>query len=284
MIRPVALAVFFCLGMFQAAAADCSAGAVAAARSSFKARYKAREFKPARDLLNEVWSECFADNPDGIVAAEIASDLALAQHRSGDSDDCLQTLSDFMPGFRTADRRLASLPERLRKAIVFNIGLCEKQCPAPGPGCLMARVAKAHARLDRSDFTTARDCGFEAGEGAKALSAELCVKIVPAKRHVDLAERDTASPAEICPGLALVRRNGKSDVLAIARASWLRNAETCCAEIDISADAAGRIRIAPAENPPEGCITGKRSHVGEDIYAPKSGGLKPVKQTLIPVR
>ena len=276
--------VFLLLAMRGGLAADCSGEGVAAARAAFKIRYHAADYSAARDILSGLWSDCFIAKPDGVAAAEIASDLAIAAHRAGDSDECLQTLADFMPGFRDAERRLAALPERLRKAIAFNIRLCARQCPGPGPGCLTLRVAQAHAKLARGEFTSAALCKFDAGEGAVALSRDLCLWIEPPEREVDLAERETANPAEMCPPLSLVGRDGRKRRVALPAVSWLRNVETCCAEVSIETAADGRVRIAPAENPPEGCLSGKRSFVAEDVFRLGRGTLHPVSRALIGVR
>jgi hypothetical protein len=274
----VLLLVFLLLVAPAAAQTDCSPAAVDAARKQFRTLYDAKDYAKARDTLKPVASDCFDDDPKGVLAASVLSDLAIAAHNAEDNDTCIEALHSYALDSSGYQQRLSALPEKLRNAIQFNLGACTAGCNIVDAACQSIRAALALQKLAKGDFAPAA-CPFSAGKGAVALpdAPGQCVTILPPRKKVEWGNYTTADPQAVCPRLGLARSEAgtiKTTEIPLPKDSWLRELEICCVNPVLTIARDGRFRIQPEENPPEGCLSGHRTYVVEEIYTLEHGKLR----------
>jgi hypothetical protein len=256
---------------------DCSPAGINAAREAFRAQYQAKDYAGARDILVP-FANCFGDDPQGALAAAALSDLAIAAYHVGDGEACAEALAPYAPTAKDYRRRLARLPRAARGGILFNLHRCVAGCPMVAPTCQSIAAALALQRRAKGNFS-ATQCPFAAGGPAVAFprGGDTCLTILPPLREVPWGERADADPDRVCPRLALTRREGgavRVNEIALPTGSWLRDLELCCAKPVIGVARNGRFAIEPEDNPPEGCLSGHRTYIVEEVYALDHGRLR----------
>jgi hypothetical protein len=261
-----------------AANTDCSPAGVAAARKQFRNYYDTRDYTKARNTLRPFVLDCFGEDPQGILAASMLSDLAIAAHHAGDDDVCIEALEPYAPGTSGSERRLSGLPDELKKAILFNLGRCTRGCNIVDAPCQSIRASLALEKLVKGGIA-ASACSFPAGKDAVAVpgAAGHCLTILPPRRAGEAAYRDNADPRAVCPRPELARREGKAITrteIDLPNGSWLRDLEICCVRPILTVTRNGEVVLVPEENPPEGCLTGHRTYVVQEIYALDRGKLR----------
>jgi hypothetical protein len=270
-----ALTVLICFiaATGRAAAADCSAGGIGEARQQFRQAYAAQDFGGAEDILNSLRNDCITEkNVDPVLAAEIASDYAIAAHRSGDDDVCIDALARYSPWQGPPTAAMAKLPERLRRGIMFNYRLCESWCAGvdhyTDAACVSLRVQQGLDKMLPGDFAE-KPCPFESGGSPTlALPDGACLAVFAPPNGRAQSEDDEKDPASVCPQVARVQeRNGSvvADTLDVPAKSMLRRPVLCCVPIDLAIDHGGRIEVTPSDNPPEDCHSGHRAAPQQDI-------------------
>src|SRR5262245_21985812 len=187
-----------------AAETDCSPAGIAAARKQFRTYYAAKDYAKARDTLQPLQSDCFGDDPQGILAASVLSDLAIAAFHAGEFEACAEALAPYSPYAPGYERRLASLTEQVRKSILFNLNLCTASCPMVAPTCQSIAASRALLKRAKGDFT-APVCPFPADGDAVAVPgvAGQCLTILPPRQEVEWGNRAEADPQAVCPRLGL---------------------------------------------------------------------------------
>lgn len=264
---------------------DCSARAIARTRAAFQAAYDARDYAAASAIIAPLWEACVRDRPAApALGAAIASDYAIAAHRTGDDELCLDLLLDYArpPGATVAGS--ARLPAALRRAIDHNIGLCRVRACASqmSAACASLRILEQSARLVGPEFRAA-PCGFgvegvtasvalPSAGGARA-EARCLALLPPELAEVSLGEREGGDPARVCPRAVLARRGStgegrvRTEPVALPDHSFLRDTGLCCAEVELTVAPDGRVAATPVENPPEHCLSGHRTDVLQDVFA-----------------
>src|SRR5919198_6053966 len=179
--------LFLCLLLVAAPAAadtDCSPAAITAARTQFRPLYAAKEYSKARDTLAPAL-ECFADDPKGLLAASVLSDLAIAAYNAGDNSTCIAALQAYAPSSRGYKQRASGLPEPLKRAIWFNLTLCTGGCNMVDAECQSIRTAFALQNLVKGEFATPA-CPFRARSRSIALPDQpgQCLTILPPHRKL----------------------------------------------------------------------------------------------------
>jgi hypothetical protein len=276
--------LFFCLLLAATPAVadtDCSPAAITAARTQFRPLYAAKEYAKARDTL-ALALECFADDPKGVPAASVLSDLAIAAYKAGDDSSCIAALQAYAPSSRGYRQRVSGLPEPLKRAIWFNLTLCTGMCNIVDAKCQSIRTAFALQKLVKGEFATPA-CPFRARSGSIALPDQpgQCLTILPPHRKLKWGDYTEADPQIVCPRLGLLRDEGgmvRTTEIPLPKDSWLRDLETCCVKPGLSIAPDGRFRLSPEENPPEGCVSGHRTLVVEEVYALDNGKLRLVRK------
>jgi hypothetical protein len=277
MRRPWLLACLLLAAAPAAADTDCSLSGINAARKQFRSLYDAKDYAKARDTLLPFGFDCFGNEPKGPVAASVLSDLAIAAHNAGDDETCIDALQPYAPNSSGHKGRLSGLPEILRKSIWFNLTVCTGGCNIVDADCQSIRSALALQKLDKRKFTPVA-CPFPARKSAVAVpeAAGQCLTILPSHRHLSWGDYTEADPEAVCLRLGLLHNQAgavKTTEIPLPKDSWLRDLETCCVKPVLSVARDGRFRLVPEENPPEGCLTGHRTYVVEEIYALDSGKL-----------
>jgi hypothetical protein len=256
-----------------AAAVDCSLPAIAQARQQFRQTYAAQDFGGAEDILSALRNDCITGkNVDSVLAAEIASDYALTAHRNGDDDVCINALAGYSPWQRPPTAAMAKLPERLRRAIMFNYKLCEPWCTGvdhyTDASCASLRVQQGLDKMLPGDFAE-KPCTFDTGGSPTlALADGSCLAVYAPPNGRAKSEDDEKDPASVCPRVARVlQKNGAvvADTLDVPAQSMLRRPVLCCVPIDLAMDHGGRIEVTPSDNPPEDCHSGHRAAPQQDI-------------------
>jgi hypothetical protein len=145
--------------------------------------------------------------------------------------------------------------------------------------CQSARIEKLSVKLVRGHFGHP-SCRFPAGDGAVALPDGSCLATRPARGKLDFDKLgDIPDPLAVvdrgmCPSLVRFTRAGgriRRSEARLPQMSWLVHVETCCAPLDLAVDRRGRVKIEPRENPPEGCITGHRTLLVQEVYSFTAG-------------
>ena len=256
-----------------AAAVDCSPPAIAQARERFRQAYAAQDFGGAEDILNSLWNGCISGKDVApVLAAEIASDYALAAHHSGDDDVCIEALARYSPWQRSPTAAMARLPERLQRAIIFNYKLCEPWCADvdhyTDASCVSLRVQQGLDKMLPGDFAE-RPCPFDTGGSPTlALPDGTCLAVYAPPNGRAKSQDDEKDPASVCPRVARVlQKNGAvvADTLDVPAQSMLRQPVLCCVPIDLAMDHGGRIEVTPSDNPPEDCHSGHGAAPQQDI-------------------
>jgi hypothetical protein len=265
-----------------ASGTDCSPNAVDAARKQFRGLYSIKDYASARDVLQPFGLDCFGSDPKGILAASVLSDLAVAAHNAGDDETCISALRPYAPDSTGYRQRVSRLPETLRNAILFNLSACTGGCNIVNADCQSIRSAMALQKLAKGHFISAA-CFFKASSGAVALpgTAGQCLTILPAKKKLNWGDYTEADPRDVCPRLGLLHSEAgavKTTEIPVPRDSWLRDLEVCCVKPALSIASDGRFRLLPEENPPEGCVSGHRTLVVEEIYALEHGALRLIRK------
>jgi hypothetical protein len=126
-------------------------------------------------------------------------------------------------------------------------------------------------------------CPFRAGKHSVAVpgTGGYCLTILPPRRVGEAANRDTANPRAVCPRLEVARKEGgviTRTAIDLPKESWLRDLEICCVRPILTVTPEGRFVVVPEENPPEGCLTGHRTYVVQEIYALDHGKLKLIRK------
>jgi hypothetical protein len=273
------LALLLLVAAPAAADTDCSQNEVNAARKQFRGLYDNKDYAKARDILQPFASDCFRDDPRGLLAGLVLSDLAIAAHNAGDDETCMSALRSYAPDSADYRQRLSELPETLRRAIWFNLTVCTGGCNIVDAECQSIRSALAVQKLDKGGDFSPTACPFPARKGAVALrsTARQCLTILPPERKLKWGDYPQADPRAVCPRLGLLQSEGgivRKNEIALPKDSWLRDLEICCAKPTLTIAPDGRIRLVPEENPPEGCVTGHRTYVVEEIYTFGRGKLK----------
>lgn len=276
--------LFLCLLLVAGpavAGTDCSPATIAAARTQFRSLYAAKDYVKARDTLAFAL-ECFGDDPKGLVAASVLSDLAVAAYNAGDDSTCISALQLYAPNSQGYQQRLSGLPEQLKKAIRFNLTRCTGGCNIVDAECQSIRIALALQKLVKGEFA-APACPFPARSGSVALADQpgQCLTILPPHRKLKWGDYTEADPRMVCPRLGLLRDEGgvvRTTEIPLPKDSWLRDLETCCVKPGLSIALDGRFRLLPEENPPEGCVSGHRTLVVEEVYALDNGKLRLVRK------
>ncbi len=281
MLRACLLVCLLLAAAPAAADADCSPATITTARTQFRMLYAAKDYAKARDTL-AFGLECFGDDPTGVLAASVLSDLAIAAYNAGDDSTCIAALQAYAPNTRGYKQRLSGLPEQLKNAIRFNLTRCTGGCSIVDPECQSIRTALAVQKLVRGDFATPA-CPFPARRGSVALPGHpgRCLTILPPRRRLKWGDYTEADPRTVCPRLALLRDEGgevRTVEVPLPKDSWLRDLETCCVAPGLSIARDGRFRLLPEENPPEGCVSGHRTLVVEEVYALDDGKLRLVRK------
>lgn len=250
--------------------ANCGSGEIARQRAAFAKAYGAKDYAGALAIVDPLWRTCFAERRrSSTLQAEVENDFALALHHTGSDGECLGMLMTYSPGRARPTPEMLALPAALQKAIRHNFGLCKSFCDPdkgnyPDASCAWMRAEEQFDAMIVSDFK-ARPCGFKAPKGAVALPGGGGLAITPARVAFDISTVDEHAPDEICPGLALYDRNGKTSALSVPRHSLMRTAQFCCIDPKLAVDSRGRIEITPQENPPEDCLYGHRETVLQDV-------------------
>src|SRR5579872_796016 len=233
----------------------CAAVRVAAARAAFKAAYAAGKYDDASSALNDVWSDCAAGHHQLPLetAAEIASDLAIADHRAGDDRECVEALMDYWPANRDPPAAFRRLPPALQKAMRFNWGLCREVCGGGAADydavCTSLEINDDQEKRERG--FAPRPCPFRAGASALALGDGRCLVILPPRQSYDPSTADSADPRAICPTPALLAKVGARTVetrLQAPAKSFLNSLQFCCHPVTLAMDGAGRIAAEPGED------------------------------------
>ncbi len=118
-------------GLHELPPKGCAASEIAGQRKAFKAAYDKKEFARARDTLAPVLNDCkrfLVSTDEGWVR----NDLALAEHRAGDSAACRTILKGWVELAQTNDQEIKEgYPPsdaedflRLAKATRTNLKLC----------------------------------------------------------------------------------------------------------------------------------------------------------------
>ena len=118
-------------GAYELPSPACTRAAVAQTRKRFKTEYDKKAYAQARDLLLPVAQQC-ANVMSEVSINWIANDLALAQHRAGDSAACKATLQGLVELANTPDATIKTdYPPsdaedwlKLARATRTNLGLC----------------------------------------------------------------------------------------------------------------------------------------------------------------
>ena len=246
-----------------AANTDCSPAGIEAARKQFRNYYDTRDYTRARDTLRPFELDCFGENPQGMLAASTLSDLAIAAHHTGDDDVCIEALEPYPPALSGSERRLSGLPGKLKKAIRFNLGLCSAGCNIVDAASQPIRAALALQKLVEGG-TAATACPFRAGKHSVAvpgMGGIACATSATATRRRGCESGHGQSAGRMSPpGSRAERRR--------------RDHEICCVRPILTVTPEGRFVVVPEENPPEGCLTGHRTYVVQEIYALDHGKLK----------
>ena len=118
-------------GLHELPPKGCAASEIAAQRKAFKASYDKKDFAVARDTLAPVLNNC---KRFLVATAEgwVRNDLALAEHRAGDSAACRTVLKEWVELAQTNDQEIkegyppsdAEDYLRLAKATRTNLKLC----------------------------------------------------------------------------------------------------------------------------------------------------------------
>ncbi len=256
---------------------DCSPAGVNAARREFRTFYQAKDYARARNILGP-FEDCFGGDPQGTLAAAVLSDLAIAAYHAGDSETCAETLVPYAPDAKGSEARLAELPEKVRRGVLFNLRLCTGGCPMVAPNCQSIAAALALQKRAKGRFA-APACPFPAGDNAVAVpnARNSCLTILPPRAEVSWSERAEADPEAVCPRLALVRSDRgavRTSELPLPKGSWLRDLEICCVKPILGVAKDGSFAVEPEDNPPEGCLSGHRTYVVEEVYALDRGRLR----------
>jgi hypothetical protein len=122
---------------------------------------------------------------------------------------------------------------------------------------------------------------FPARSGSVALpdKPRQCLTILPPHKKLKWGDYTEADPPTVCPQLGLLRDEGgeaRTTEIPLRKDSWLRDLETCCAKPGLSIAPDGRFRLLPEEDPPEGCVSGHRTLVVEEVYTLNNGRLRLV--------
>lgn len=237
--------------------------------------YAAKDYAGARDLLSPV-ADCFGGDPQGRLAAAVLSDLAIAAYNAGDGEGCAEALAPYAPDAKGYEQRLARLSAPLRNAILFNLRRCAAGCPMVAPTCRSIAAALALQKRAKGAFA-AVGCPVPAGGNAVALSGNTCLTILPPLEEVPWGERAEADPERVCPRLALARKNYagvQTSELPLPKGSWVRDLELCCVKPVLAVAKDGSFAIEPEDNPPEGCLSGHRTYVVEEVYTLERGRLR----------
>jgi hypothetical protein len=251
-VKRLLFAALLLLAAFPAfAAADCS------------------HYAAARDLLAP-FADCFGNDPQGPLAAATLSDLAIAAFHAGDGEGCAEALAPYGPDDKGSPQRLEALPAGLRQVVLFNLRLCTSGCPMVAPTCQSIAAALALQKPGKGNFT-ARACPFPVGDDAVGLLQDrnACLTVLPSRAGIPWGERAAADPKAVCPRLALARKAAgavRTTEIALPQDSWLGDLEICCVKPVIGVAPDGSFAIEPEDNPPEGCLTGHRTFVVEEIY------------------
>jgi hypothetical protein len=160
-----------------------------------------------RNALQPVYANRFGVDPEGIVAASVLSDLAIAAHHAGDNGARIDALEPYAPMSSGSKRRLAGLPKQLKAAIQFNLSVCTAGCNIVDAACQSSRADLALQKLVKGDFASAL-CPFFAGKGAVAMPGAIqkCLTILPPREKVAWGDWANIDPQAVCPPLGLARR------------------------------------------------------------------------------
>lgn len=214
-------------------------------------------------------AEAAADVDGTAAAARFRERIAacLPDH----ADACLEALGYDMPGYPEAEPRLAALAPAVRDAVLETLAACAEAAPWSSAGAISYRIGQANLFLHAGPLR-ALPCAERSAGASLVVPDGRCLSIEP-----------PPGDAAACPALVVHEPDGSTRPLDLPADAWLRDADLCCAAADLRATEAGDVRIAPLDNPPEGCTSGRRSRVVEEIYRLDGARLVPVSRVAIGV-
>lgn len=267
----------------------CAAPRIAEARATFKVAYGAGRYDDAASALADIWSSC-ADGHHLLpseTAAEIASDLAIADHHAGDDRECLEALMDYWPANRDPPAAFKRLSPALQKAMRFNWGLCSHVCGGGAADydavCTSLEINDDREKRERG--FSPHPCPFHPGSSGVALADGRCLVILAPRQSYDPSTADSADPHAVCPAPALLEKVGARTVttrLTAPAKSFLNSLQFCCHPVTLGVDRAGRIAAEPGKDAQEGCLSGHYPGTMQDIFRLQGGRVVMVKQLAEP--
>ncbi|MFI4933111.1 MAG: hypothetical protein ACHP7N_00675 [Caulobacterales bacterium] len=267
----------------QPRGAECADARIAEARGTFKTAYDAGRFDDAVAALDGVWNLCVSE-PHGLseeTIGALADDRAIAEHRSGDDRECLDSLMSYWPANRVPPASFRRLSPALQKAMKFNWGLCRSACEGSASDvdalCISMEMNDDMEMRERGFRHVA--CPFRAGSAAVALGDGTCLAILPPRKPFDVETSLGEHGRDVCPTPARLAQSGGRTVVTRLQAparSFLNSPQFCCHKVTLGIDGSGRVAAEPDAT--DGCTSGHYAGVMQDIFRLENGALVMVKQ------